>query len=606
VWAWPLLLQCTSRVPPECAVTSRAGESPAAVSASGVSARTACGEVQAEALPNGVPPGDFTSMCPSYALAGRELVATMRPLPQGDALILFNDSTKEGVALRPLNRAEWCWPTLDEKHTWLFRHTQGVNCTPAVEAYEPTPLGLKWRHEPGVGEFRVLSALERDGVLIVNIEWGTGSDPRHQRLVALRVDDGVVLWQADASTGSCHIEFEPASQSVLSLCSDTKPELSGRLGSSWSVRDARSGQLRWQQHFSGEVSRREGAPGHLVIVQSGSTVRVTDIDLGRGQASWSRDFGALDPDRASAHACCSGVFGLGDTLLVQDGAAPARLRRLDRGTGKDLWQIDLPRSADVQRSHAGGSILVLVDGSQPQCTADRPCSVDGGYHALDARTGRLLARVDAPRMAPQLTERAPAIGADTSALFVEVSAPDGKGGFRSRIAAYQLPGGRRTWLSRPAQCSSQASPRVLVDAERVYSCECDAVVRVYTRAGKLDGSWGAESCDDLRLEDGKLFIGDLNLTREHWTTPPTPLHVSGRIVFGHSDDEAAFSGWVQIGERLVRPSASGWYSVDTVARGFTLVQPLHKLNTRPQVDERYVPPGEDHFQVDDLSVGHWQ
>jgi hypothetical protein len=583
------------------------GEPPAAaVSASPVSARTACGEVQAEALPNGVPPLDFTSMCPSYALAGRELIATMRPLPQGDALILLNDSTKEGVALRPLNRAEWCWPTLDEKHTWLFRQPQGVSCRPAIEAYEPTQLGLKWRHEPGVGEFRVISALERDGVLMVNIEWGTGSDPRHQRLVALRVDDGGVLWQADAATGGCHVEFEPVSQAVLYSCADAKPEPSGRIGSTWSVRDAPSGQLRWQQHFSGEVSRREGAPGHLVIVQSESTVRVTDIDLGRGRASWSRDFGALEPDGSSAHACCSGVFGLGDALLVQDGAAPARLRRVDRGTGKDLWQIDLPRPADVQRSYAGGSSLVLVDGAQPQCTADRPCSVDGGYHALDARTGRLLARVDAPRMAPQLTQRAPAIGVDASTLFVEVSAPDGKGGFRSRVAAHQLPGGRRTWLSRPAQCSSYASPRVLPDAERVYSCECDAVVRIYTRAGKLDGSWGVESCDDVRLEDGKLFIGDLHLTREHWTSPAAPLHVSGRIVFGHSDDEAAFSGWVQIGERLVRPSASGWYSVDTVARGFTLVQPLHKLNTQPHVDERYVPPGEDHFQVDDLSVGYWQ
>lgn len=608
VWVWPLLFQCTSRVPPECAVTARASETPAAaVSARPASARTACGEVQAEALPNGVPPGDIASRCPSYALAGSDLIATMRPLPQGDALILFNDSTKAGLALRPLNQAEWCWPTLDERHTWLFRHPEGVNCAPAIEAYEPTQLALKWRHEPGVGDFTVVSALEREGVLMANLEWGSGSDSRHQRLVALRVDDGGVLWQVDAATGGCQAEFDPVSQTVLHSCTDRKTGPSGRFGSSWSVRDARSGQLRWQEHFSGGISRREGPPGHLVLVQSAATVRVIDVDLARGQPSWSRDFGALGPDAASAPACCSGVFGLGDTLLVQDGAAPARLRRVDRETGEDLWQISLPRLADLQRSYAGGSILVLVDGVEPRCAVDDgPCSVDGGYHAIDARTGRLLASVAAPRLAPELTQRAPAIGADASALFVEVAAPNGKGGFRSRIAAYQLPGGRRTWLARPAQCSSYVSPRVLLDAERVYACECDAVVRIYTRAGKLDGSWGVESCDDVRLEDGQLFVGDVDLTREHWTAPPAPLHVSGRIVFGHPDDQAAFSGWVQIGERVVRPSASGWYSVDTFARGATLVQPLHKLNIRPQVDERYVPPGEDHFVVDDLSVGYWQ
>lgn len=545
-------------------------------------------------------------MCAAYRLPqGFEF--SIQSQQNAPIAVLREVQSGENRALGPASSA-WCWPSTDQKHSWLFQQpTAGQACDPAVRAFDPLLLKEQWALRPGVGEFRVSQAFERAGVLLLNIEAsGSETGSRSTQVLAVNVSDGRLLWSSPrAGDADCHVEHDAASQTVLALCSYWHPP--SRMASGlWSAYELQTGKLRWQRAIDA-FAQRFGAPSGTLLfsVNRSAEIEVSSIDLTTGRTRWSRRFAGAEL-KPTSDACCRGLLQLGGELIEQEGSMPARFRLLDAATGKDRWQTTLPRLVNTEHSFADGRKWILVEGDRTGCNDDQPCAERRVYRVVDAGTGQRLADIELRVRSPSFADRAPALGSFADVVYFEEPTTDAKAGYRTHIVAYDLLGAKRAWQTASAQCARYEEPKVLADARYVYACECDSVLRVYTHKGALAGSWGVQHCAGVELDAGGMKADEQPVGPAEWSAPPHPLRVSGVVNFGHPSDEEAFSGWVLVGQKLVRPDRAGRFSAHVLARGWTLVEPLPKLELLPQADDRHVPPATTTIDVGSVSVGYWQ
>ena len=83
---------------------------------------------------------------------------------------------------------------------------------------------------------------------------------------------------------------------------------------------------------------------------------------------------------------------------------------------------------------------------------------------------------------------------------------------RTQFVVFSVTSGKPLWRTVPRYEDVYHSvPKILADTERIYICEADASVRVYTHDGVLEGTWGTPSCGKMHLIEGQPEQGQPSL-----------------------------------------------------------------------------------------------
>ncbi len=514
----------------------------------------------------------------------------------------------EGILRELAPRAQWHWPTKDHEFSWLMRlPLYQDDCPNEIGAYDPLTLQRIWGYRrPADALFGVESALQSDELVFLNLR--LLSKERHLlgcSLVALRVADGTVAWEYPGK--SCDHEFgvEHKGRHLLVRWTHGRgPEREGTAVEQLDVLDPRTGKARWRRGFPEWAMRLEldDESDRLLLHSSNKgSHSLLSVNLSSGRVEWEKKLGQVYE-----------LVRFGPTVLVQGWGKPRQLLALDARSGAERWKLLLKEPVGLRSTRQDGRYWVLSD-EPPECEWPERCQTSLGYRVIEDKTGQLVTNLELP--IDPLDGSGTGVFLDQDRLYLEVPAGKAAYGSANRIATYELPSGRLLWRGSVAQCVTSIgteNPTVLwVKNDRVYSCECDQVLRVYTKEGRLLGDYGVELCDELNLEQQDPVASGVPLTMARFTEPDRALRVKGRIAAEHVGIDTPngwkpveiFSGWVRVGDQRVRANRRGEFTASVMRRGWIAVHGLEPRGTSGVIaTHRMVPPDVDTFDVGELEV----
>jgi hypothetical protein len=459
---------------------------------------------------------------------------------------------------------------------WLLRYAEEPDpCGEGLNAYDPRTLKRKWIYS--TTGYWIYSTLRSGDHLILDMLPSAPGAPR--RLVALDLASGRPAW-------TMSIEYNGSPSLFESIGGSLVARWGARDGFHVLVVDPVSGNVVFS-HASPRNAQRfvvEG-PQHIYETTGKGGTRLVSIDLRTGRPMWTIErYRKNEGLEAPNGACCAGSFVTDERIVVEDVGPPLRLRSFDLETGREHWSLELPKLVELSRASLHRRYWLLTDAQRPSERAEDPSAiVRAGYTVVDSENGRLMASLE---LAFRGSTDFPSYAADEHAAFFEIPLPGGRVGKRARTEAYAMPSGKRLWQGPVSQCDDYGESMFFPSGERLYACECDRVLRVYDRQGVVQASYGMKDCAVFSVENGELTEDGAPIPPSVFSEPARALEVTGTI----RADPKAFSGWVQVGEKLVRADEHGTYTARVTARGWVLVQPKPPLGIEPEEVERYVVP----------------